>query len=782
MSINYRSALLASLAAGGMLSSTSAFAQAAAPVAGAPPSGGGATIAEVVVTARRRAESLQNVPVAITALSRAVLQRQNIHVLEDVQYVTPSLTVQGGSYNRLGNGFAIRGTPSAGTLIYRDEVPGLIIPGQGGAPTTPFFDIDSVQVLKGPQGTLFGGTTTGGAILITTAKPTDQFSGYLQGSYGNLNATYIEGALNIPVVEDKVLLRVAGDVRRRDGYTLNVFTGTHVDNQHTDSVRVSLALKPTTYIENDTVYEYNYRSEYLGNSVPIFCNVNSYLNNGAGNAPGSWYQACVANSKLGPRKVSEDINALGRLQEHYLTNITTVHFGRSLVLKNVFGFVSDATGNRNDSDGTAIPAGSNYGVSETINPYSQTLMNLTNQYSDEVQIQGRNFDDQLNWIVGGFYRGTQDPHVNGLLAAVVAPLGPPIGNIPFFVDVTSKSQTTEEAVFAQATYNLGKLIQGLSLTGGVRETWDSNKTLSQNLACEFPAMSPSAQTCSPLDPVVPTNPTTSATTYNITADYKPTNNVLIYVANRHGYRPGGVQPFAPAAFQVFKAETNTDWEVGLKSTWRLADIPIRINLDVYSDDYQNFQWPLSLGPTTGVTVNAQNATLRGFELDGEVVLTSWLTIDAGLALHDDQMKKFIAVLPSGAVVNEAGTPLPLAPKSTFNITGTVTVPTPENVGRLTLTANYSYRSLTYIAADTYFQPDFNQPAYGLLNLQVQLASIGGRPIDISVFAKNLTDKVYIDGSGNYTYHFNPGASSGVDTAFYGEPRTYGVTLRYHFGG
>ena len=219
------------------------------------------TLGEVVVTARRRAENLQRVPVAVTAFSSQAIEQKGIVNQSSLADFTPSMmTITGGSPSE-GATFALRGQGPAfgavpGVVPYFAEVANPVgIDGRIGT----YYDLANVRVLAGPQGTLFGKNATGGNILFEPARPTNRFEGYIRGEYGNYNDRRIEGAINLPIVDDRVLLRVAGEIGRRDGYNTDVgpnFPGRKYDNLNYDSVRVSLTARPTDRIELYTVFRY----------------------------------------------------------------------------------------------------------------------------------------------------------------------------------------------------------------------------------------------------------------------------------------------------------------------------------------------------------------------------------------------------------------------------------------------------------------------------------------------------------------------------------------------
>lgn len=216
-----------------------------------------AGIADIIVTAQKREERLQTVPVAVTAFSQEQLRTQRILQPSDLQYSTPGLNLnaQGSGaaeYQIRGQGVIFSGGQSVITYFAG-------APGGGGA--FNFFDLSSVQVLKGPQGTLFGRTSTGGAVLFEPTKPGNEFDGYIDGSLGNLAYRRIEGAINVPIIKDVLAIRAAGFVVRRDGDTLNLITGQRLQNQHREGFRISALLTPGDVFESQTIFDYGNADE-----------------------------------------------------------------------------------------------------------------------------------------------------------------------------------------------------------------------------------------------------------------------------------------------------------------------------------------------------------------------------------------------------------------------------------------------------------------------------------------------------------------------------------------
>ena len=221
----------------------------------------GVTVLEdVIVTARRTEERLQSVPVAVTAMTQSNLDKKAITNFQDLQYTVPSLSFS-QTVTRDSNRISLRGQTTAyGSTFNAVETLFADVPVYGGAggggANAPLYDMQSVQVLKGPQGVAFGRNSTGGAVLLTPQRPKYVFEGYIKGMVGNFQAHTVEGVLNVPIIDGKLAVRGSVHIERRDGWTKNLLTGTDLDDKHLDAGRLSILFEPTEAIENQTVITY----------------------------------------------------------------------------------------------------------------------------------------------------------------------------------------------------------------------------------------------------------------------------------------------------------------------------------------------------------------------------------------------------------------------------------------------------------------------------------------------------------------------------------------------
>jgi iron complex outermembrane receptor protein len=257
MSIRLTAALCASASFVALIGVQPAMAQKDQPTAS---TGGG--LEEIVVTARRREERIQTVPIAITAFSQADIEKKQIHEMHDLAIQVPSVgssLSQSDSNGVYSSQFRLRGLP--GTVVYLNDVPigsGDFQPGTGlahGLSEGYLFDLEGLEIVKGPQGTLFGKNSVGGLISIKAKRPTNEYEGYAKVTFGNYGDKEVEAAVNIPVIKDKLLVRLAVAGQQRDGYTYDLFSKKDLDNKNYQSWRVGVLVRPTDDIENYFSYD-----------------------------------------------------------------------------------------------------------------------------------------------------------------------------------------------------------------------------------------------------------------------------------------------------------------------------------------------------------------------------------------------------------------------------------------------------------------------------------------------------------------------------------------------
>ena len=728
---------------------------------------------DIVVTARRREERLQDVPVAVTAVSGASLRAANIVQVQDIQQKVPGLTIQPSAFGSNVLQVAIRGQRQFDPYITKDPAVAVyfadVVQNRPQGLNAGMFDVDSVQVLKGPQGTLFGRNTTGGAMIITPTAPTDRLEGYILAGFGNYDAKRVEGAVNIPLT-DWAALRVAGAIQRRDGYTDNVTTGQKLDDEHKNSWRVSLRLTPGEGFENRlvvngfTAHENGIGYKLLGVLPGI----------GFGSAPN--VLAELARVRALPfYSTTSDLLLKTDIKTFSVSNTTEIEVLDGMTIRNIAGYRYTASHAPFDFDGSSLTFTDAAG---RVVPFFHSREDMTvRQYSDELQMLGTVIDGSLDYIFGGYYfleKGSDRQQTGG--QGGVSAGGIYQGDrITFGDPIRNESYSG----FAQFTYRL-PFLSGVSLTAGGRLNHDQRDITTRNLISNGVCRLVDA-TNRPLNPCQAEHSKSfNRFTYTVSADWKVVRDVLLYVAHRKGYRTGGfnISATTPAQFTPFQPEDVKDYEVGLKTSFRMNGGSGSFNIAAYSQDYKNIQrnqGSIINGVFTQTIVNAASARIKGFE--AELALRPVRYIDFGINLaHIDA--GYTNWISNGADIS--GSMFAGAPRWTISSNIGVTIPVGGD-SELAVRGDLYHQTRTNISDNNWIpsqgrvSPTSIMPAYTLLNGRVELRKVAGTNVTVALWGKNLTAERYI-ASGTELANTGLGYTAG----FLGAPRTYGIELSAEF--
>ena len=761
----------------------------------------------VVVTARRRAEDVEKIPVAVTALSADALRAAGVTNSFSLQNNVPSLTVSGNLGSRSDQVFTIRGQSQPfggadpGVQTYFAEVP------FGASQAGLYYDLDNVQVLKGPQGTLFGKNTTGGAILFEPKRPTSQFGGYLDAQGGNYNYGEVQGAVNIPLISDKLELRIAGDVGARDGFTTDTVTNLFgqsstkkVDNMNFEAFRVSANMEITPQLHNYVVFDYmKDRNHGTGSELTAIGTQAQFVQiaEGFGLPPaqaqafvGLFYPqiqgALLAQQALGPRSTTSSIPLFFRRDSWGVTDIAQYDVLVHMRLRNIFGYRVDREQSAFDYDGSALP------ILDISN--QRTWESNSYQVTDEFQVLGESEDNSLKYIAGYYHELV---HPNGYSEIIRDQFGgaqPPISPLAAFgsTEVQALSNGgTSDAVYGNVSYTLPSLDR-LTLEAGGRYTWD-HKVATGSLPC-FSAFPPvtGCPLPQPNSLLIKQSGSFRAPSWQLAANYQVTDDTMVYATYRRGYKSGGFNSGVGTATQFgeFKPEYLTDVELGTKNNWTILGVPGRTNFDLYYGWYSDVQKndliavvdTITPQPTqlVAVTFNAAKATVKGLEFESTFVPNENVQISAFYSYTDASYDKFILpqsifngvpILP----VDHAGDPFAFTPKHKVGLTGQFFIPIDPALGAPTFTAQWYWQSKVWFTDLSDFEPDAFQNGYGLVNLRLDWNNFLGTDMDAAAFVNNVTDKTYKVGA-NALLHL-----TGTSASFYGPPRMWGVELRYRFG-
>ena len=751
---------------------------------------------EILVTARRRDEAAQTVPVAVTALGGKALERGSIRDVQDLTRSAPSVTFGVSSRGASVPFFSIRGISTfdvTGTLdptigIYMNDV----IQQRPNGVLASFYDMKSVQILRGPQGTLFGRNTIGGAILVSTQTPTDRLEGYLQARAGNYDLRGVEGAVNIPVAEG-LRARFAGFRTKRDGYVISGTTGQALSDQNDWGVRGSVAWEPFDGFVTTTVASY-YRNNGngIGTVTPglypvgaftagIIINANSQVAD-AGNRA-AIAAAGLYSAQRPYRNLANEIQ-FDRTRAFDVSNTSVLELTDRLKLKNIFGYRHVRSHQNFDTDASAARVQS----LETTNNFKQL--------TEEVQILGH--FDKFDFIAGLYYFRERGTDFNSAYTGV------PLARID---NPASRSTTgglitnTSYSAFGSLTY---KFTDRLTASAGARYTKDRRKVDLRSFTTNLPLSTPTV-VCNvgPTTSIVPgggpngeTLVTQAVTappchlpnsakfddiTYSFDVNYKAADGLFFYAAHRRGYNAGAFNARAIVSVQsnIAGSETLKDVEIGMKSDLRVGGMPVRFNVAAYYGWYDDIKRQLQLpavilngAPRTITSLsNTATAHISGIEIENMLRPLPGLEISSFFAYNRTNYTNFID-LSFTPPLNRKNDLFGYAPK----YTGSVTVRYTRNIIQLDSEAAIQ---LNYFSTSRFNFQMSNQPiytivkGYDLINVRLELNKIAGSGIDAALFVNNLTDRKYFTG-GHAT------ASVGVASYSVGAPRMYGLQLRYSF--
>jgi iron complex outermembrane receptor protein len=761
-----------------------------------PSSGEGTRLEEVIVTARRTEESLQSVPVTVSAFSTETIRERGIRSANDLMMVTPGIyTLGSGSpnntlYSIRGQSKPISGLSPAGVVSYFAEVP---LPTQSSAP--PQYDLASIQVLKGPQGTLFGRNTLGGAILVYPNNATYDFNGYTQATFGNYDWFELEGAVNLPIVTDKVALRVAGRYGTRDGYQKNLGGDREpAGNMNSKSIRGTLLVEPTDWLSNTLIADYNHETNDGAPTVLLGLNPAS-----AAFAPFSQFLINQYNLRVqrGPRVADSGALVTGEQLERWgFTNRTEIQLGEKVRLVNLASYRRIFYGTQSNID--ALPTFRNFPFpGNNFEFLSGSRQFQLTQKTEELQFRGTLLDDKFSWLLGAFYLQEQ-PHDANFDSLVI--LGSQTNNYSFL-------RTKSKALFGNFSYDLSDVLKGLKANIGYRYTWDS-----VNLCSAAAAVVPPNHTITRSDCAAPGNPSltnqsiastkTEAPTWSIGLDWQVNDDVFLYVTSRRGYRAGGLNSphLGPnfAGFQGFAPETVTDFETGFRSDWRLAGMTGRLNVSAFTQKNTDVQVPIPgltttqvpgfcLGnppapvwldgdcnrandPSSGTLIfNTGKTRVRGIEIDAAVRPVRDLTISFTGSFMQQKILESGVPPVGAAVANPSQVFFQQAPEKGYTLGLEYRLPfVPEDMGEVKFNAFYS--RMGKVNAQAYVIP-----AHEVTNVRLDWSNINGMPVDAALFVRNLNGNADPIGSA-----INVVALPWF-SAIFSEPRFYGVELRYRFG-
>lgn len=702
---------------------------------------------EIVVTAQKRSESLQDVPIAVSAYSSEDILNQGINGAQALQALTPGLV-----YNNTGataqpylRGVGTRLAQNGLELSIATYADDRYI----SKSTSVLFelaDIERIEVLKGPQGTLYGRNSTGGAIRIISKGVEDEFGGSVKASLGNYGATTLSGTINVPLSDD-FGMRLTAITKERDGYADNVNPEgrDEWDDLDFQAYRAKFRWDMSDNATANLTLDYWQRDDLAGvenvNITPASVPVSN-------NGPfGSSLPQTMKKGKLA--SAINDTNDGSEFSGQLRFDIAFESFDFSSITT-WNDFELDWLG---DADGGSIKHLDAFVIEDA------------SGYSQEFQLVSNN-EGPVNWILGAyFFEDDSDYELWVDISDVAAGLT--------FSQSAQTTKTTSWAVFSQLKWELG---EDLNLTVGARFTEDEKEVEAQ--ASELPFL-----VLPVLGAVVPVelDDSWSEFTPSISVDYNVNDDVMLYATYSRGFKSGGfnypVVTSLPPAESALDPELLDMYELGMKGEF--MNSTLRANASLYYYDYQDLQVTRAAGDGPGAAVtteNAADATITGFDLDVVWLATDAMTITAGLNILDTEYEDYQASArvyspagPSTIGFDASGEDMLRAPE--FSSFISVEYVISLSSGELPIYLSYSHKD-DYDFDFVYdsFSDGLTQDAYGLLSARISYTPEDGN-WTLGVFGNNLTDEDYNDDSvGN-----PPGIRVNR-----GVPRVYGVDLTYNF--
>ena len=720
------------------------------------------TDGDIVVTATKREQNLRDVPASISALGSGTLQQKAIVDLVDLNATVPGLQV---SPNNTDVSITLRGvghtlfSPSAenSVALHLDGVY-LSRPSAGLA---AFFDVDRVEVLRGPQGSLYGRNATGGAINIISNGPTDYVSGFLSGTYGNYNRTDVEGAIGGPIAGDDLTGRIGGFYHRRgDGFGTNLVDGRKVDDLNEYGGKAALKGRLTDALTVTLRGDYYHDSDGYG-EYHAFGPVRQPF-------PGALPLAELLGGFNSPdiRDTNFDTPNRRRVDLWGVSGEVNWKISDQFALKSLTAYRKTHTYYQTDVDGTQLPVFSPFYIDAR-----------ARQVSEELQLTWKT--DNIYALLGGYYfheRVASVNHIGSYLGAGLPSIGlprllpAPFGNF----DQEGAVSTDAKAIFGNVDWDVTRR---LTLTVGMRYSVESKGNNGYEIAF-FPNF---VQYPTTGYDVVNDSRTSRGATPKFVAKYKLTDTVNIYASVSRGFKSG---EWITGTSQYARPERVWAYEAGVKGSF--LDRHLNASVSGFYYDYTDLQVQRIQTPIT-IFENAPGGKLKGFEGEASLRLPAGFSVDGNFTYLDTKIEGFVTQDPNiiGSPTRDlTGNRFPFAPKFAFNVGAEKRVDF-GHLGRGVLRFDYQHSSPVFLDVFN-SQNDAYRKAYSIINASYKQTL--GNGLSVLLWGKNLTDrtvKLYeIENEiPNLIVRTPAGVPVPVASTAVGslnDPRTYGVTLRFDF--
>lgn len=697
----------------------------------------GAKLEEILVTAQKRESSIQETPLALTALSGDDLAERQVTDFERLAPSLPSVNfARNVGFARIairGLGFDSTQAGQEGRVAFHQD--GVYV-SRPSAQLSGFFDINRIEVVRGPQGTLYGRNATAGAVNVITNDPGDTFGGSAKVTVGNYSLLQTEGALTGPV-NDAISARLAFVTTDHSGYGYNSTTRQEIDNEHSYSVRGKVKVEPSSTFNLLLSAEYSHQDDnnfvyrYLGAGKPTVVPTGLAI---GGTVPSNRRDSFANNPQLNERRFSA-LNATANWD---------VGFG---TLTSVTGYRDSDTHLLSDADGTSAPIA------------RAQINEVAHQLSEELRFAGD--IGTVSYLFGGYYFREEvwgQSNFSPVRSPVPALAGAQVQGLDYVGDLDTKAY----AAFGQLDW---RPLPGLTLSAGLRYSYEERAIDQVGLADLTTPYNPDA----PYHHNLLQNDDTDFDSFTprFSIDYQATDDILIYLTYAKGFKSGG---FSLTAFSPpLRPETLTDYEGGIKTEW--LEGKLRVNLAAFYYDYTDLQVSRLLG-NQAQPVNAASAEVKGVEGEFIIIPVEGLEISGNGAWLDAEFTTFVTVEPARVELGQqqlAGNRLPQAPRYTANLAAQYTKP----IGKGELAGRVEGAWAGHVYFSPFNRPETSQASYGKYNASMTWNDDSGW--SASLFIRNITNKLTLS-TGQVSLGFLGYPIMGA----LDPPRTYGGSVSYRF--
>ncbi len=753
---------------------------------------GASALEEIVVTARKREESLQETPIAVTAFSASDLEARSLDNLMDIGAYAPNVimaTAQGGSGGGNNGQIYIRGIGQSDFLFTTDPGVGIYIDGVFHPRTLgavmDLLDLERIEVLRGPQGTLFGKNTVGGAINVVSAKPTGELGGYAEATIGRYDRTDFRGSIDFAITES-LFAKGAFSYKNSDGWgkRLDFATGNVIDetgdiNQiggraalrwlASDDVTVDFSFDYSNWDQASvptTLIQFDDASAFGGVPTILW---NALIGGPSGTPMSSAFITGDPNTTYGTGPNGNELDAWG-------VNATVEWDMGWATLKSITAYREMEALFGRDGDGSPLP------IVETNQRQDQ------NQFTQELQLLGTGFDGNLNWVAGFFYFdefGRDQNNVvltSGLFGALEslpgqlsgAPCAPPFlapgcpGNpinplLDLDFNIFNEIDITSVAIFSQGTLDF---TENLALTLGIRYTYEKKEYLLEHRRIASNTF---------IVPLTTVEDSWVEPTYTAGMQYQWTDDLMSYVTFTRGFKSGGFngRPTVSGAVSSFDPEFLKSYEIGLKSEW--FERRLRLNMAAFVYNYDDLQFgSVTADPASGslllVIDNVAAADVKGLEIEMQALPAEGLDISAAVGYTDFQ----ISEVDPAVVDVTLQTKMIRTPKWSASASVEYTLPQQE-VGIFRIRGDWTYESKSF--ADIQNTDSISRKAHSIINARLTWelpSNLLGGGWEAAALGTNLTNKRVIV-SGLQALN-----SFGTAEGHFNRPREWGLSIKKSF--